>query len=790
MRIYDKATKRLLLQGPHTNGLYSLQSSPARVFFSNRQISASDEVWHMRLGHPNPTVLQQLSANKAIFINKSSKSVCEACQLGKSSRLPFFDSRFVATRPLERVHCDLWGPSPIASVQGFRFYVVFIDHYTRFCWFYPLRNKSDFYEIFLKFQALAQNVCQAKITTFQCDGGGEFINHKFLKHLELHGIQQQISCPHTPEQNGLAERKHRQITELALALMFHAKVPQRYWVEAFFTANYLSNLLPYKALADSKSPFEVLHHRRPDYRSLRIFGCACFPMLREYASNKLDPRSLKCIFLGYNEKFKGYRCLLPTTGRIYITRHVIFDEAYFLFATTFSHLHQVTKSSLLKAWQDSFVIRPPKPPAVPPPVRSTLEPVSLVNVSRTPVASVGSSSSIFTPEDFPALPARVVTPTRQSSGDTTTCEGHSTGCTSGLDPVSIGNSVAPSQARTVSSPVQTVISSPQPLHHMITRSKAGTVKPNPRYALLTQKSAFPTPKTVTEALKHPGWNNAMSEEIGNCNATKTWSLVPRTPDMNVLGCLWVFRNKLNADGTFKKHRARVVARGNEQSEGVDYLETYSPVVRSATVRTVLHIATVMHWDIKQMDVKNAFLHGDLAETVYMRQPAGFVDRNKPDHVCLLHKSLYGLKQSPRAWFDKFSSYLLQFGFVCSIKDPSLFIYSKGKDVIMLLLYVDDMLITGNSSSVLSRLLTELDTQFRMTDLGPMHYFLGIQVNHHSDGLFMSQQSYAEDILAVASMAECKPVATPLPLQLNLPIGNDIPFTNPKFLEHLQASCST
>lgn len=102
-----------------------------------------------------------------------------------------------------------------------------------------------------------------------------------------------------------------------------------------------------------------------------------------------------------------------------------------------------------------------------------------------------------------------------------------------------------------------------------------------------------------------------------------------------------------------------------------------------------------------MDVKNAFLHGDLAETVYMRQPAGFVDRNKPDHVCLLHKSLYGLKQSPRAWFDKFSSYLLQFGFVCSIKDPSLFIYSKGKDVIMLLLYVDDMLITGNSSSVLS-----------------------------------------------------------------------------------------
>lgn len=130
------------------------------------------------------------------------------------------------------------------------------------------------------------------------------------------------------------------------------------------------------------------------------------------------------------------------------------------------------------------------------------------------------------------------------------------------------------------------------------------------------------------------------------------------------------------------------------------LETYSPVVRSATVRMILHTATVMKWHIRQMDVKNAFLHGDLNETVYMKQPAGFVDKTKPNHVCLLHKALYGLKQSPRAWFDKFSNYLIEFGFVCSYKDPSLFIYSHGKNVIMLLLYVDDMLITGNTSSVM------------------------------------------------------------------------------------------
>lgn len=149
--------------------------------------------------------------------------------------------------------------------------------------------------------------------------------------------------------------------------------------------------------------------------------------------------------------------------------------------------------------------------------------------------------------------------------------------------------------------------------------------------------------------------------------------------------------------------------------------------------------------------------------VYMTQPSGFVDPLKPDHVCHLHKALYGLKQSPRAWFDKFSTYLLEFNFVCSTRDPSLFVYMKGKDVIMLLLYVDDMLITGNSSECLANLLTDLGKNFRMKDLGQLHYFLGIQAQFHSEGLFLSQQKYVEDLLAVVSMSGCSPMPIPLPL---------------------------
>jgi len=192
---------------------------------------------------------------------------------------------------------------------------------------------------------------------------------------------------------------------------------------------------------------------------------------------------------------------------------------------------------------------------------------------------------------------------------------------------------------------------------------------------------------------------------------------------------------------------------------------------------VLHIVTVMEWEVKQMDVKNAFLHGDLTETVYMLQPAGFVDKNNPTHVCHLHKALCGLKQAPRAWFDKFSNYLLEFGFCCSIKDPSLFIYIKGNDLILLLLYVDDMVLTGNN-------LEDLNTHFRMKDLGQMHYFLGIQAHFHENGLFLSQQKYAEDLLTIAAMDECSPMPTPLPLQLHKVPYQEKLFSNPTYFRSL------
>lgn len=212
------------------------------------------------------------------------------------------------------------------------------------------------------------------------------------------------------------------------------------------------------------------------------------------------------------------------------------------------------------------------------------------------------------------------------------------------------------------------------------------------------------------------------------------------------------------------------------------METFSPVVRTTTIRIVFDVATAKDWTIKQLDVTNAFLHGELQEPVFMLQPPGFVDANKPSHVCRLTKALYGLKQAPRAWFDTFSKYLFEFGFTCSKSDPSLFTYHRAGKTLILLMYVDDMLLTGSHQELLQELLTALNKRFSMKDLGPPSYFLGVEIQSSPHGLFLHQTAYASDILHQAAMSNCNPMATPLPQQIN--IHNSDPFPEPTYFRSL------
>lgn len=453
-------------------------------------------------------------------------------------------------------------------------------------------------------------------------------------------------------------------------------------------------------------------------------------------------------FLDTTRSTRDTGATIPPTGRIYINRHVLFDEARMPYTDVYKHLLPPPTSPLSSAWRLQY------------------PPVSVVSDQDSPTSTDDVGSTVLVPVTTvqAQVPAQAL--------------GHQTSSSSSESSASDDDEQQNAQ------PVAAPEAPPANTHRMTTRGKVGVMKPNPRYALFTVRGLPQVPKTLAEALNHPGWNGSMTEEVDNCHETGTWSLVPRPQGVNPIGSGWVHRVKLNDDGSLLKLRSRHVARGNEQREGVNFLETYSPVVRTATVRSILHFAVVNRWELKQLDVKNAFLHGDLTETVYMRQPPGFEDKAHPDYVCLLHKAIYGLKQAPRAWFDKFSSFLLAFGFQCNVKDASLFVYQKGKDVIFLLLYVDDMVLTGNNNALIQKLLQELNKQFRMKDMGPLSYFLGIQAHFTATGLFLNQEKYASDLLEAAGMLDCAPMPTPLPLQLDRIPQQDVVFDNPTYFRSL------
>ncbi|GKU98153.1 hypothetical protein SLEP1_g11189 [Rubroshorea leprosula] len=340
------------------------------------------------------------------------------------------------------------------------------------------------------------------------------------------------------------------------------------------------------------------------------------------------------------------------------------------------------------------------------------------------------------------------------------------------NPSPVPSSVPPSPASPTPAPASpgSAPSSPLPpppithrTHPMITRSLNNIFKPKQMH--LATKHPLPVPvepSCVSQAVCHPHWRRAMSEEFDALVRQGTWDLVPPSPTQNVIGCKWVFRLKRGKNGDIERYKARLVAKGFHQRPGHDYSNTFSPVIKPTTIRTVLTIAVSQAWSIRQLDVNNAFLHGKIEEDLYMAQPAGFIDHNLPHHVCKLKKALYGLKQAPRAWYTELKQFLLGCGLVNSRSDCSLFIYNNAGIVVYVLVYVDDILLTGNSATFISELIHRLGQKFSLKDLGDLSLFLGVEATKTSAGLFLSQHRYINDLLQKHKMDGAKPVATPMP----------------------------
>jgi hypothetical protein len=687
--------------------------------------------------------------------------------MAKSKKLPFLDSHLISTHPLVLIHSDVW-TSPIMSPGGCKFYVLFIDDHSRFSWLYPLRHKSEVLSCFVKFKNLVENLFSCKIKQIQTDNGGEYVFAAFKLFTDTHGIFHRFTCPYTSEQNGISKRKHRHITEIGLTLLAQSHLDSHYWVEAFLTAVYLINRLPTPVL-NHQSPYFKPFHTHPDYSLLKTFGCACYPLLRPYTPHKLTFRSKKCLFIGYSSTQKGYRCLDPKDNRVYISRHVIFDE---------THFPAKERPALTPPAVD-----PPPGVAIPLPPGISTSSVSPLNTSVDLDFSASPTSS--DPVSEPAISDSLSSPNLSPSPHPNL---------SLISPTPLADTPTPT---TPNSDLLVLLDPhPQPPPRMLTRSQTNSMHPKlfPDFKLYSC-TAYPLralmavthpaePKTYHQAVKNHCWLDAMKAEFAALLSNHTWSLCPRPSHKKVVRNKWVFKLKQKADGTIHRYKARLIAKGFDQEEGVDFHKTFSPVIKPATIRLVLALATHFNWVIHQLDISNAFLHGYIEEEVFMEQPKGFEDPNLPNHICRLHKSIYGLKQAPRAWFMSLSQALLDLGFSSSAVDTSLFLFHQNSVHDFVLIYVDDILVSSNSPSAISGLIKHLQHDFAVKDLGALSYFLGIQATRHDGALFLTQSKYVTDLLIRTKMDGAKPASTPCTTAGKLSRFDGDPLADPSEYRHI------
>jgi hypothetical protein len=488
-----------------------------------------------------------------------------------------------------------------------------------------------------------------------------------------------MSCRYTSQQNGRAERILRTINNIVRSLLFQASLSPAYWADTLHTATYLLNRHPTKTLA-GRTPYLALFGTPPSYGHLRVFGCACYPNLSSTATHKFSPRSTLCVFLGYSADHKGYRCLDLHSNRIIVSRHVVFDESSFPFANMSTS--PVDPNTLTFLGDDDTTTLPIGPSAAP-------AGTSAINAADPPPSPiVGGSTSLSSGALSTGGPGAAAPEDTLSQADASSAP-------------SLHRTAAPAPQVAASGTKRTVSTGPLAItpvanaHSMRTRGKSGFTQPVDRLNL-SATALSPLPASFRSALADSNWRAAMQSEFDALKANDTWTLVPRPPGVNIITGKWVYRHKFLSDGTLDRYKARWVLRGFTQRPGIDYDETFSPVVKPATVRVVLTLALSRSWPMHQLDVKNAFLHGQLTETVYCAQPSGFLDSSRPDYVCRLNRSLYGLKQAPRALRTRFASFLTSIGFVEAKSDASLFTYHHGSEVAYLLLYVDDIVLTASS----------------------------------------------------------------------------------------------
>ncbi|WVY92910.1 hypothetical protein V8G54_031998 [Vigna mungo] len=679
----------VVAKGRRRNGLYILEGS---TVIGHVSVASGTEntarLWHLRMGHISEKGLEELEKQGLLLGDKLQKlDFCDHCVLGKSHRIPFGKGKHSTERPFEYVHADLWGPARTLTHGGGAYFLSIIDYFSRRVWIYVLKNKSETFQKFKEWHTQIENQLGCRMKCLRTDNGLEFVSEEFNGFCKEKGIRMHRTVVGTPQQNGLAERMNRTILERVRCMLLGSGLSKAFWGEVANTAVYLINRSPSSAL-NFKTPMEVWSGRPADYSHLRVFGSLAFAHVR---GDKLDSRAAKCIFLGYAEGVKGYRlCWLDSPSKLIISRDVIFDE-------TRMAMHPENSGSEKKI---------------------LVEVEHTTNGAGTPGGTEENQTGEGQVENGRTIEENRSDEFRTDLGDDTdgmSGEG-SHGKAAGVD--LINYQLVRDRERRISKPTERF-------------GEADLIC----YALNAAEdlNRSDEPRSYKEAL------DSRCEELEALKKNSTWRLVDLPKGKKVIGSKWIFKKKEATPGGEKaRYKARLVAKGFTQIEGVDYHEIFAPVVKHCSVRVLMAIVAHCNLHLEQLDVRTAFLHGDLEETIYMKQPDGFaVD----DRVCLLQKSLYGLKQSPRQWYMKFDDFLIKLNFKRCNYDDCVYTLNHDGEMLYLLLYVDDILIASSDRGMIG------ETKARR--------ILGIDIKRDRPGgnLFLSLERF----LLLLSRIGCLPV---------------------------------
>ncbi|KAJ9550759.1 hypothetical protein OSB04_014804 [Centaurea solstitialis] len=745
---YKIDESKVMLRTPRKDNVYCLDIEDAsslsslNCLFSKASVSESS-LWHRRMCHMNFKNMNLLVKNNLVrglpAKEFSSDDHCVACLKGKQHKNSH-KSKEVNTisSPLQLLHMDLFGPTNVMSIGKKSYCLVIVDDYSRFTWVYFLRTKDETSGLIKPFVTRVENKTNLRVKVIRSDNGTEFKNADLNNFCEEKGIERQYSAPRTPQQNGVAERRNRTLIEAARTMLADSKLPITFWAEAVNTACYVQNrVLIVKS--KGKTPYELFEKKKPYIGFLQPFGCPCTILDTKTHLGKFESKSDDGFFVGYSSQSKALRVFNSSTRIIEESDNVkcnvntpnipgsgpnwLFDIDSLTNSLNMSYTVN-TGSGTKQAQETSptFVMFP-------------MPLVDLNDACTTDESHVVDQTDIGFAEKSDDQPIEESSPSQHLEGIPVLEEGPQwdqepevNDSNLGVDLIEEPLHLTRTQKNHPPTLVIGDIQSP-----MITRKQSKSL-PNPHLSMISVFLSQTEPKKAHDAMKDPSWIEAMQEEL---------------------------LNKTDERGIVIKNKARLVAQGYTQEEGIDYDDVFAPVARIEAIRLFLAFASYKGFKVYQMDVKSAFLYGTIDEEVYVSQPPGFEDPKYPDKVYKLRKALYGLHQAPRAWYDTLSSYLLENKFERGVIDKTLFIKRTKTDMLLVQIYVDDIIFGSTKDDMCKEFEELMHKKFKMSSMGELTFFLGLQVKQKPEGIFINQSKYVASMLQKFGMNDAKPASTPM-----------------------------